>query len=46
MSKEPRRKEQDRATAINFRRLKAWAEISEDEDCMFLGGLASAGVPF
>lgn len=34
LGKDPRRKNQDRVTAINFRRLKAWAQLTEDEDWM------------
>lgn len=45
MKKDPRRKEQDRSSAINFRRLKAWAELLGDEDSLFLGGVARTGVP-
>ena len=45
LGKDPSRKEHDRSTAINFRRLKAWAEILEDEDHFFLGGLIRTGVP-
>ena len=45
LGKDPRRKNQDRVTAINFRRLKAWAQLTEDEDWMFLEGVASLGVP-
>lgn len=44
LGKDPRRKGQDRETAINFRRLKAWAQLTEDEDWMFLEGVASLGV--
>ena len=42
---DPRRRKSDRSTPINFRRLKAWAEIVEDEDFRFLGGLLTRGVP-
>ena len=42
---DPRRRGSDRATPINFRRLKAWAEVTEDEDFRFLDGLLERGVP-
>ena len=42
---DPRRQSGDRSTPINFRRVKAWAEAVEDEDCRFLEGLLSKGVP-
>ena len=42
---DPRRQTGDRSTPINFRRVKAWAEAVEDEDCRFLEGLLSKGVP-
>lgn len=45
MRKNPGRRKQDRSTAINFRRLKAWAEILGDEDSLFLEGVARSGVP-
>ena len=45
LGKDPRRKPDDRDTVINFRRLKAWAQILEDEDHLFLEGVASLGVP-
>ena len=45
LGKDPGRKPGDRTSSINFRRLKAWAEITEDEDCRFLEGLVSKGVP-
>ena len=45
LGKKPERRDLDRSTAINFRRLKAWAEIMEDEDHFFLGGLVRTGVP-
>ena len=42
---DPGRKESDRRTPINFRRVKAWAEAVEDEDFQFLDGLLKRGVP-
>ena len=45
LGKDPRRKPDDRDTVVNFRRLKAWAQILEDEDHLFLEGVASLGVP-
>ena len=42
---DPKRRESDRATPINFRRLKAWAEVTEDEDFRFLDSLLERGVP-
>ncbi len=41
----PERKAKDRSTAINFRRVQAFAKLMEDEDTSFLEGLASTGVP-
>ena len=41
----PDRREGDRKTAINFRRVQAFAKVTKDEDITFLEGLASAGVP-
>ncbi len=45
MGKDPSRKAGDRSTEINFRRLKAWAEITGDEDHSYLPSMASRGVP-
>ena len=45
MGFDPKRRTSDRSTPINFRRLKAWAEVVEDEDCRFLEGLLTKGVP-
>ena len=39
------RRESDRCTAINFRRVQACAKILGDEDSLFLDGLAATGVP-
>ena len=41
----PDRREGDRRTAINFRRVQAFAKVTKDEDITFLEGLASTGVP-
>ena len=41
----PDRREKDRDTAINFRRVQAFAKVTEDEDTAFLEGLAATGVP-
>ena len=45
LGKDPGRKKGDRDVEINVRRLKAWAELSGDEDFVYLGALASRGVP-
>lgn len=45
LGKHPGRRQGDRETDIQFRRLKAWAELVEDEDHTFLHALASRGVP-
>ena len=45
LGKNPRRKTSDRVTEINFRRLKALAELVEDEDHAYLATMASRGVP-
>ena len=45
LGKDPRRKATDRSTEINFRRLKALAEIVEDEDHSYLAPLVARGVP-
>ena len=45
LGKDPSRKASDRDTVIGFRRVKAWAELVEDQDCQFLEGLAKRGVP-
>ena len=45
LGKKPGRREGDRDTEIQFRRLKAWAELVEDEDHSYLHGLAARGVP-
>eukprot|EP00434_Breviolum_minutum_P020185 symbB.v1.2.017800.t1/scaffold1394.1/size200789/23 len=45
LGKNPRRKTNDRVTEINFRRLKALAELVEDEDHTYLATMASRGVP-
>ena len=45
LGKDPSRKEGDRCTEINFRRLRAWSELVEDEDDRYLSSLASKGVP-
>lgn len=45
LGKDPARRPSDRTTAIDFRRLRAWAQITEDEDYVFLDGVASTGVP-
>ena len=42
---DPRSRESDRKTPINFRRVKAWAEAVEDEDYRFLERLLRRGVP-
>ena len=41
---EPKRMETDRSSEINFRRLRALAEVMEDEDYIFLEEVASKGV--
>ena len=41
----PDRREGDCRTAINFRRVQAFAKVTKDEDITFLEGLASTGVP-
>ena len=45
LAKDPHRKSSDRVTEINFRRLKALAELVEDEDHAYLSTMASRGVP-
>ena len=45
LGKDPSRKASDRDTVIGFRRVKAWAELVEDQDWQFLEGLAKRGVP-
>ena len=45
LGKDPRRKSSDRVTEINFRRLKALADLVEDEDHSYLSTMASRGVP-
>ena len=45
LGKNPRRKTTDRVTEINFKRLKALAELVEDEDHAYLATMASRGVP-
>ena len=45
LGKDPTRRPTDRATAIGFRRAKAWAELLGDEDHRFLEGLVRRGVP-
>ena len=45
MGRCPGRQDGDRKTEIQFRRLKAWAEVVEDEDHTYLHALASRGVP-
>ena len=45
LGKDPSRKEGDRDTEFNFRRLRAWSELVEDEDDRYLSSLASKGVP-
>ena len=41
----PHRRKSDRTTAINFRRVRAFAQVVGDEDSAFLEGLVSTGVP-
>ena len=41
----PHRRKSDRTTAINFRRVRAFAQVVGDEDSVFLEGLVSTGVP-
>lgn len=43
--KEPRRKEGDRDSEVNFRRLKAMAEVLEDEDSSYLEEMAAKRGP-
>ena len=45
MGTQPRRLSSDRDTEVNFRRLKAMAEILEDEDYEYLEAMAERGVP-
>ena len=45
LGKDPTRRPTDRATAVGFRRAKAWAELLGDEDHQFLEGLVRRGVP-
>ncbi len=45
LGRSPSRRKGDRNTEIQFRRLKAWAELVEDEDHAYLHPLASRGVP-
>lgn len=45
MGRCPRRKSTERDSEVNFRRLKAMAEVLEDEDYEFLEGMAEEGVP-
>lgn len=45
LGKKPERRKGDRKTEIQFRRLKAWAELVEDEDHTYLHAMASRGVP-
>ncbi len=45
LGKDPHRKASDRITEINFRRLKALADLVEDEDHGYLSTMASRGVP-
>ena len=45
LGKNAKRRQGDRGTEINFRRLQAWADLVEDEDSAYLGPIASVGVP-
>ena len=45
LGKQVKRRDDDRSSEIHFRRLAAWAEIFEDEDCRYLSSMASRGVP-
>ena len=45
LGKDPARIGGDRETEINFRRLKAWSDLTDDEDHSYLPSLASKGVP-
>ena len=45
MGMRPRRLSSDRDTEVNFRRLKAMAEVLEDEDFEYLETMAERGVP-
>ena len=45
LGKKPGRRKGDRDTEIHFRRLKAWAELVEDEDHLYLHTMAARGVP-
>lgn len=45
MGEDPRRKEGDRSSEVNFRRLRAAASLAGDPDFEFLGTMASEGVP-
>ena len=45
LGKDPSRRQGDRDTEINFRRLLAWARLCEEEDAEYLEMMASRGVP-
>ncbi len=45
MGRRPRRREEDRASEIAFRRLEAMAGACDDEDCGWLLRMAERGVP-
>ena len=45
LGRDPERRQGDRETEINFRRLLAWARLCEEEDAEYLEMVASGGVP-